>query len=642
MAVSAALTLVLAACTPGSDGDADNGTDGARGTDGSAVAPPADPDALVATVAGQDGTVVLTGGEGDEGTAGTGGEGDDDTGSDGDDEAGNDDPAALADATVAHLFDRAPVVVLTSADEQLRAASAGVALGVPVLVDGPGTGAELDRLGAEVALVVGAVQDPGIDVVVPADDTELASLVGATGEPATVARQDQVQRVVDLDPSAPSLLVPGDDDASASDDDASASGDDAAATAAPAPAPAEGDGSDAGDDGTEVDDADAVETGDPDSGGSDATESTAGASAPPPLESDRDELPSTVPPPPLEGTVVLSTGDPVQTAAVGTARAAGAQVFLVPSGDPGATSESLSAFADAAEGATSLVGLGEEFGEPDSLDWRARVAATGVELPGGGLTTLPGKTYVALYGTPSTGALGVLGEQPVEQTITRAQEHASWYEPLTDEPVVPTLEIIATVAAQEAGPDGNYSNELPVEQLRPLVELAAENDVYVVLDLQPGRSDFLAQAQIYEELLRLPHVGLALDPEWRLGPDEMHMVRIGSVEIDEVNRVVDWMAELVREHDLPQKMLVLHQFQIRMIPGADDADRSRPEVAVLIHADGQGPHGSKMDTWTALQNHAPNIEHWGWKNFYDEDVPGPFTPEATMQVEPTPDFISYQ
>ncbi len=569
-AVAAALALLLVACTPGSDGDDAGGTDGARSTDGSV-----DPDALMATVStAQEGTVVLEGS----------------------------DPGTLAAATTTHFFAQAPVVVLASAKEQLRAASAAVSLGVPVLVDGPGTSDELDRLGTEVALVVGDVQDPGIDVVVPADDAELTSLLGREAEPTAVGPDDHVQQVADWDPATAFLLVPDGPSITGSGDDATT------ATA----------------------------------GDADGAGTTAEPGTPAPLESDRDELPQTAPPPPLEGTLVLSTGDPAQTAAVGTARAAGAQVLVLPEGDPGATSQSLSAFTDAGSGATSLVGLGAEFGDPDWLDWRARAAAAGAELPGGGLSALPGKTYVALYGTPSTGALGVLGEQPIEQTITRAGEHASWYEPLTDQPVVPTLEIIATVAAQEAGPDGNYSNELPVEQLRPLVELAADNDVYVVLDLQPGRTDFLAQAQIYEELLRLPHVGLALDPEWRLGPQERHMVRIGSVEVDEVNQVVDWMAALVQEHDLPQKILVLHQFQTRMIPGADDVDRSRPEVAVLIHADGQGPHASKMDTWQALHNHAPNIEHWGWKNFYDEDIPGPFTPEATMQVEPTPDFISYQ
>ena len=71
------------------------------------------------------------------------------------------------------------------------------------------------------------------------------------------------------------------------------------------------------------------------------------------------------------------------------------------------------------------------------------------------------------------------------------------------------------------------------------MDAAREAGVYVMLDLQPGRTDFLTQAKRYEELLAQPHVGLALDPEWRLGPQQLHLEQIGSVGIDEVNSVVD-------------------------------------------------------------------------------------------------------
>ncbi|HLT85010.1 MAG TPA: hypothetical protein VKZ83_12320, partial [Phototrophicaceae bacterium] len=190
--------------------------------------------------------------------------------------------------------------------------------------------------------------------------------------------------------------------------------------------------------------------------------------------------------------------------------------------------------------------------------------------------------------------------------------------------------------------DGNYSNEWPVENLRPLVEAAGEAGQYVVLDLQPGRASFLEQAQQYAELLELPHVGLALDPEWNLGPDEVHMRRIGSVTAAEVNEVVTWLADFTRERDLPQKLLVLHQFQVRMIQTVPEIDLSRSEIAVLVHADGQGGQGAKQDTWRTLHAHGPDIEWWGWKNFYDEDSPM-LTPEQTMsQVDPEPHFISYQ
>ena len=111
---------------------------------------------------------------------------------------------------------------------------------------------------------------------------------------------------------------------------------------------------------------------------------------------------------------------------------------------------------------------------------------------------------------------------------------------------------------------------------------------HVLLDLQPGRTDFRTQAERYRSLLELPHVGLALDPEWRLGADEVHLRQIGSVGIDEVNGVVTWLADLTREKALPQKLLVLHQFRLAMVDGRDRLDTSRQELAVMVHADGQG------------------------------------------------------
>jgi hypothetical protein len=220
---------------------------------------------------------------------------------------------------------------------------------------------------------------------------------------------------------------------------------------------------------------------------------------------------------------------------------------------------------------------------------------------------------------------------------------ATRYQPLVGTPVVPAFEIIATVASASAGPDGNYSSEGDVETLRPWVEAAGQAGLYVVLDLQPGRTDFLTQAQLYQPLLELPHVGLALDPEWRLGPGEVHLTQIGQVGIDEVNAVVTWLADLTRERRLPQKLLVLHQFQVRMIPDRGQLDLSRDELAVMVHADGQGAQAAKQDTWRVLHQQADQPElAWGWKNFIDEDLPM-LTPEETVaQVQPTPQLITYQ
>jgi hypothetical protein len=248
---------------------------------------------------------------------------------------------------------------------------------------------------------------------------------------------------------------------------------------------------------------------------------------------------------------------------------------------------------------------------------------------------------VALYGHPGSSVLGSMGEQPLAAAIARAKRVAAEYRSLVREPVIPAFEIITTVASASAGSDGDYSAESSLAKLRPWVDGARKAGMYVMLDLQPGRTDFLTQAKRYEELLRQPHVGLALDPEWRLGPNERHMVQIGSVTAAEVNRTAAWLAELTREHKLPQKVLMLHQFRLDMITERGSLDTSHDELRIVIHADGFGSASAKYATWRALhRNEPPNIV-WGWKNFYDEDRPT-FTPATTMAVRPMPVFVSYQ
>jgi hypothetical protein len=358
-------------------------------------------------------------------------------------------------------------------------------------------------------------------------------------------------------------------------------------------------------------------------------------------DGDAGDLPAVRRGEPLEETVVVASGAPEEVAGIATARAAGARVVLTGGEtDPRAVPDVVAAMA---EGETSsVVVLGTAFAAEDGLDWKAETAATGVQLPAGGQTLFPRSFVVALYGHPGTASLGVLGEQPLDAAVERAQRTAAPYEELVDATVVPAFEVIATVASSSAGPDRNYSTEVDAEELRPWIEAAGEAGLYVVLDLQPGRTDFLTQAEKYRSLLELPYVGLALDPEWRLGANEVHLTQIGGVEVEEVNRVVTWLADLTQENRLPQKLLVLHQFRLDMLPGRDRLDLSRDELAVMVHADGQGGQGDKQATWRALKAGAQDELWWGWKNFYDEDAPM-LTPEQTVaQVDPLPQLISYQ
>ena len=488
------------------------------------------------------------------------------------------DPAELAIQASSTWFSTASYAMVAAPDDQAsidRAASIAAAAGVPVLL-GEGTpqadspvDQELDRLGADAVLTVGAVDPAEIDDAIgvtpaPADAGELGRLIG-TEVTEVAADADPVRQLTALEPGQ---VLP--------------------AAAEPAGEP-------------------------------------------------RGEFPQTSATERVEGSAVVTDGTAGQAAAVGTGRAAGAVAVVSPR-VAGGTAEAMQKLA----GATGVVGLGGSYDDQESFAWGVRAAQTGVELPGGGQAVFGGKRYVALYGSPITPSLGLLGEQGTEETIARAEQMAAPYAELTEDQVIPAQEIIVTVASSVAGPDGNYSTEFDSAEFLPLVEAAEEAGHYVVLDFQPGRTDFTTQVRRYEDLLKFPHVGVALDPEWRLEPNEVHLTQIGSVDIEEVNEVAEYLAGFVAANDLPQKLLVLHQFQVRMIPERDRLDTSHPEVALLVHADGQGSQGDKQATWGVLHQGAPEGIAWGWKNFIDEDLPM-LTPEQTYtQVDPVPEFVSYQ
>ncbi|MHA6512593.1 hypothetical protein [Tessaracoccus sp. Z1128] len=331
-------------------------------------------------------------------------------------------------------------------------------------------------------------------------------------------------------------------------------------------------------------------------------------------------------------------GQAVSAATTAVLASAGITVTEVAFDDPRATAESV-ALVKRIPGA--VLGIGA-FGESDRFAARVEAARSLDELPGGGVAPFPGRMMVALYGHPSGGTLGLLGEQGPAASVARVQDLAAQYQEFSDVPVVGAFEIITTVASASAGADGDYSFETPPEQLLAYIEAAEAAGIYCVLDLQPGRTDFLTQARRYEELLKRPTVGLAIDPEWRLRPGQRHMTIIGQVTVEEVNSTGHWLADLVAANDLPPKVVILHQFQQRMILGRERLDTSRDEIQYLVHADGNGSPALKQETWRNLKAGLPANTWLGWKNFVDEDS-STMTPQQTMQdVEPRPNFVSYQ
>lgn len=249
----------------------------------------------------------------------------------------------------------------------------------------------------------------------------------------------------------------------------------------------------------------------------------------------------------------------------------------------------------------------------------------------------PGHILVAYYGTAQTGSMGVLGETAPPEMTRRLRAAAKPFGQ-TGKKVQIVYELIASVADAGPGDDGDYSHLIPKSYVRTYVRAAKRNHALLVLDLQPGRSTFLSQALHYRWALKKPWVGLALDPEWRMGPHQVPGRQIGSVGAAEVNRVSRMVSRLVHRERLPQKLFMLHQFRTDMIRDIGQVKR-RAGLAMVQHVDGFGTREQKLATYHAVAK--PRRFHMGFKLFYDEDVHR-FKPRQVLHIKPRVQFVSFQ
>ena len=158
-----------------------------------------------------------------------------------------------------------------------------------------------------------------------------------------------------------------------------------------------------------------------------------------------------------------------------------------------------------------------------------------------------------------------------------------------------------------------------------------------MLDIQPGRSDFLTEARALRRWLAEPDVSLALDPEWRMQEGQVPGQAIGSVSAQEVNSVARWLSAQMRRERLPQKLLVVHQFTRDMVRGRDSLERP-PGVMPVLNVDGFGDQAQKEAKYRELsQRRFPN----GFKLFYKEDR-GLMSPRSVEALRPRPQFVVYE
>ena len=261
------------------------------------------------------------------------------------------------------------------------------------------------------------------------------------------------------------------------------------------------------------------------------------------------------------------------------------------------------------------------------------------QLPRGGRELVPDYRLVAYYGAPGSEELGALGIGTPSEASAELMEQAEPY--VTEQrPVMPVLELIASLASASPGDDGLYRIQTPDSVIRRYLRAAREAEALLLLDIQPGRSSFAAEAARLDRYLRQPDVGLALDPEWHVGPEEVPGQVIGTVDAATVNRVSAQLAALTHREELPQKLFVVHQFTVGMIANREELV-ARPGLATILNADGFGDQPSKIAKYRDLRPPEGSGLGAGFKLFYNEDT-DLMSPSRVLELRPEPDLIVYE
>lgn len=248
---------------------------------------------------------------------------------------------------------------------------------------------------------------------------------------------------------------------------------------------------------------------------------------------------------------------------------------------------------------------------------------------------------VSFYGYPGVGVMGELGLHSPSGAAAAISALAAEYDALNgSREVLPALHLIVAVAQRHPGNDGLYLLRMERELVSEYVEAAREAGILLFVDVQIGWSDALTEVQVLEEFLREPFVHLALDPEFatRNSGTAPGLV-IGAISDADVNAVQHYLAGLVREHDLPPKVLVLHQFLDSMLTGVEHYD-DVPEVEVTIDMDGFGNPYVKLTKYDMYAT-ADYAERAAIKLFYHWDAPL-ITPASLLALEHPPDLVIYQ
>jgi hypothetical protein len=198
--------------------------------------------------------------------------------------------------------------------------------------------------------------------------------------------------------------------------------------------------------------------------------------------------------------------------------------------------------------------------------------------------------------------------------------------------------MVVTTAQASPGADGLYRYRMPASVIGHYAQLAADNGMLFIADVQAGRAFVADEVAAVGGFLNQPHVHLALDPEFNMWGSQVPGQQIGHMTAAEINHAIGVLADIAARAG-QQKILILHQFLASMLPDKA-AIGSDPRVDLAVVMDGFGGRAVKIDHYNAYVRDSA-IRFGGIKLFFDWDV-NLMSPSDALGLTPPPNIVIYQ
>jgi hypothetical protein len=263
-------------------------------------------------------------------------------------------------------------------------------------------------------------------------------------------------------------------------------------------------------------------------------------------------------------------------------------------------------------------------------------------LPRGGREVFPRYRLVGYAGVTGASTLGRLGTGPLNERVAEIEHRAKPY--AAGREILPVVEVIAAVVQGSPGRGGKYRIRLSDAQIATYHKAARKHRAVLLLNLQPGRSEFLTEAKAFEKWLKEPDVGVALDPEWAMDRGQRPGAAYGHTTGAELDQVAGYLAGLVKRYDLPEKVMVYHQVA-RSVVRQESGLKAHGGVAMIKSIDGLGHPGPKKNTYRVVSKTTPKFVHPGFKLFFTEDRRHGgrlMTPKEVLGLKPRPEYVMFE